>query len=125
MDFIHRLPYEIKQLILSFSYNCQDITLRNDIKSYVATKSILYSNYWEWHFASPFYRHFIVNDLHVMFNLEDMYFLLIVLPTKEKILHFLHNVIHFLPTTSQINMLWGLMSCKQRLQFLDFFPRFH
>ena len=124
MDFIHRLPYEIKQHILSYSYNCQDIDLRKDIKSYVATKEILYSNYWEWHFSSSFFRHFIVNDLHVMFTIEDMYFLFIVLPTKRKILNFLHNVIHFLPTNTQINIMWGLMSCEQRLQFLTNNPRY-
>ena len=127
MDFIHRLPYEIKQLILSFSYKCQNIHLRKDIKSFVSTKEILYSNYWNWHESNSFYRHFIVNDLHVMFNIQQMYFLMLALPLchdSNKIIYFLHNVIHFLPTASQINMLWGLMSCEQRLQFLVVFPRF-
>jgi hypothetical protein len=124
MDFIHRLPYEIKQLILSFSYKCQNIHLTNDIKSFVSTKEILYTNYWNWHAGNSFYRHFIVNDLHVMFNFEEMFYLLIVLPLRHKVVYFLHNSLHFKSTITQINMLWGLMTCKQRLVFLEIFPRF-
>jgi hypothetical protein len=116
---LQRLPNEIKSYILSFTYQCQTKQLLHDIESFHHSKKQVYSNYLDWYVGSSFYQHFLVNDIYTMFNVEEKFS--VYRRDKETIKYFVNYCLPIKALSSQFNLLWGLLTCEERIAFLPNF----
>lgn len=137
--FINKLPDDIIQYIIPYTYQLQNKPLLNDIKNYKETKDIiseLYYNYWILGFGEiePEDKYWIINDLVAFANnyqatmygyVEQFYNIFrrnLHLQTYEEIDVYL-SVLQNKPVDSQINIIWSLLTPSERTEFIDIFQQ--
>lgn len=131
-ELINKLPIELIYYIQKFSYNCPPKELLQDIKQFNSSLELLntyYFNYWLTLDSDTEYLDWILNDLlcysnnykAMMYSYEELFYNIFM---KLKLVNSKNNVINFikyyekLSVKAQINILWGLFSYDQRLDFI-------
>ena len=61
--YIKKLPNDIIQHIISYTYNFQSKILLNDIISYIETRKTIYYNYFNLYIDLNEYKYLLINDL--------------------------------------------------------------
>ena len=127
---IRKLPEEIVDYIIPFTYQLQNISLLEDIKNFNETKELildLYYNYWIVHLEETEHedKYWIINDLFAFFNNYEA----IMYGYTEKFYNIfrrnqslqsnetINNYVSLLEdkqVDSQINILWALLTPKER-----------
>ena len=134
-EFIDRLPMDIVQKIIPYTYKTQYKPLLNDIVNYTESKNILfdlYYNCWiiERQSEDPEeHTNWLINDIFgyandnyaLMFGYINKFYNIflrnIVLDSNEKVEKYVHNLRkkHVL---TQINIFLGLFTIKERKEFI-------
>ena len=129
-ELIKRLPEELRQYILSFTYNPQSFVLLNDVQHYTRTRPIIqewYTNRFAWEYPNAEHD-WLNNDLlgfcnehHAsMFGYRDHYieifkrlFLLKDKP-REQVLSKSNRY-----SAKTNNTIWGILTVKEREAFIS------
>jgi hypothetical protein len=134
ITFIQKLPQDIMYHIIPYTYQLQPNVIMNDIKNYKETKELivsLYYNYWIVNFeeAEPEDKYWLINDLVLFINndqatmngyVENFYNIFRrnqCLQTCESINNYVSNL-ETKSVTTQINIIWSLLTPKERTEFL-------
>jgi len=134
ITFIQKLPQDIIGNIIPYTYQLQPNVIMNDIKNYKETKELivsLYYNYWIVNFeeAEPEDKYWLINDLVLFINndqatmygyVENFYNIFRrnqYLQSCESINNYVSNL-ETKPVTTQINIIWSLLTPKERTEFL-------
>jgi hypothetical protein len=134
ITFIQKLPQDIMYHIIPYTYQLQPNVIMNDIKNYKETKELivsLYYNYWIVNFeeAEPEDKYWLINDLVLLINndqatmngyVENFYNIFRrnqCLQSCESINNYVSNL-ETKPVTTQINIIWSLLTPKERTEFL-------
>lgn len=137
--FINKLPTDIIQYIIPYTYKLQNKSLLNDIKNYKETKdriSELYYNYWvlDLGVMEPEDKYWIINDVFAFANnykatmyghVENFYNIFrrnLYLQTHKDI-HVYLSILQNKPPSSQINIVWSLLTPRERIEFIDIFQQ--
>ena len=131
---IRKLPQDIVDYIIPFTYQLQPNVIMNDIKNFNETKELildLYYNYWIVHIeeTEPEDKYWLINDLIAFFNnyeatmygyTEKFYNIFRrnqSLQSNESINSYVSNL-ETKPVDSQINIFWSLLTPKERIEFI-------
>lgn len=137
---IRKLPQEIVDYIIPFTYQLQNISLLEDIKNFNETKELildLYYNYWIVHLEEIEHedKYWIINDLFAFFNnyeatmygyTEKFYNIFRrnqSLQSNETINNYV-SLLEDKQVDSQINILWALLTPKERVEFVLSFKEY-
>jgi len=137
-DFIERLPMDIILYIIPYTYNLQNKNLLNDIINYKETKTILlelYYNFWilEMQTQAEEEKYWLINDIvaytnsykATMYGYVDKFYNIfkrnIFLKTNEDIDKYFYNL-NNKEVTTQINIILGLLTAKERQDLIIEFP---
>jgi hypothetical protein len=132
--FIRKLPEDIIDYIIPYTYKLQPNVIMNDIKNYSETKDLisdLYYNYWIVNLEEPEpeHKYWIINDLFLflnndkatMFGYTDNFYNTFrrnqYLQSCESINSYVSNL-ETKPVDSQLNILWSLLMPKERIEFI-------
>lgn len=134
--FIKKLPTEIIDIIISYTYKPQSIELRNDIISFVLTKNIIINifkkRYYNYNFTfvdiQPLLSFHIYNFLIGLKNIyADCKNKLYEISKRNYILNnknncFVYNVIREFSKNNNFlfKIFWGLFTPEERNHFIDF-----
>jgi len=134
MNLIQKLPSDIKNHIIPYTYSIQSKELRQDIKSYFLTKLIvskIYYGIWFDDVDEESDKCWLINDLFAFANdynptifgyVDSFYNILsrnIMLKNNNE------NIITYIvkleneKIEKQINILWGLFTPEERSDFID------
>jgi hypothetical protein len=131
---IRKLPQDIVDYIIPYTYQLQNKPLLEDIKNYNETKELildLYYNYWIVNLeeTDPEDKYWFVNDLigfinnyqATMYGYTDNFYNTFrrnqYLQTYEDINKYVSNL-ETKPVDSQINIFWALLTPKERNEFI-------
>jgi hypothetical protein len=131
---IRKLPQDIVDYIIPYTYQLQNKPLLEDIKNYNETKELildLYYNYWIVNLeeTDPEDKYWFVNDLigfinnyqATMYGYTDNFYNTFrrnqYLQTCESINSYVSNL-ETKPVDSQINIFWALLTPKERNEFI-------
>ena len=137
---IRKLPQEIIDYIIPFTYQLQNISLLEDIKNFNETKELildLYYNYWIVYFNEEVHedKYWLINDLIAFFNnyeatmygyTEKFYNIFRrnqSLQSNETINNYV-SLLEDKQVDSQINILWALLTPKERVEFVLSFKEY-
>lgn len=133
-DIIRKLPDDIIQYIIPFTYSIQSKELINDIKSYFYGKKMVTSIYygiWFDSYEENADKNWLINDLFsfandykaLMFGFTDSFYNIftrnIMLKKNE------HKVTSFIvhleneKVDNQINIFWGIFTPEEREDFIE------
>jgi len=136
-ELMNRLPLEVIFFhIIPYTYNIQSKSLLEDIVSYSHAKNLLiemYYNFWIL-FAEdtePEDKNWLLNDIYTYANednatmngyVENFYNIYrrhIMLDSNEKIDKYISNLHERRNVRKQINIFIGLLSAKERIEFIE------
>ena len=136
-NLMDRLPREVIFFhIIPYTYNIQSKSLLEDIVSYTNAKNLLtelYYNFWIL-FAEdtePEDKNWLLNDIYTYANEDNMtmngyvenfyniYRRHIMLDSNEKIDKYISNLHERRNVRKQINIFIGLLSAKERIEFIE------
>jgi len=147
--YIKKLPNDIIQHIISYTYNFQSKILLNDIISYIETRKTIYYNYFNLYIDLNEYKYLLINDLisyvkeiyedekkntydNYLYDESDNKYLydyniftrlykLYMLKNKPSfyIKKIIINLFKRNRIKSKINILWGLFSPIERVLFIE------
>ena len=135
--FIDRLPQDIIDYIIPFTYQLQNKPLLCDIKNYKETKDLVLELYYKWWIiymgeTEPEHKYWLINNIIAYINnykatmygyVEDFYNIFRrnqYLQTHEDI----NNYVSSLENKSvdrQINIIWSLLTPKERNDIINDF----
>ena len=135
MSFIYRLPEEIRQQIIPYTYNIQNHKLLDDIRNFFRTRYTLLEIYYQRWIAElgeeePEDKWWVINDItrfanknkSTMYGYIDSFYNIFMriyqLHTKEQIQIYI-TTMQSKSINSQINIFWGIMTHDERLQMLS------
>ena len=135
--FIHRLPEDIIDYIIPYTYQLQNKQLLCDIKNYKETKDIvleLYYNLWIIYMeeTEPEDKYWLINNIIAHINnykatmygyVENFYNIFRrnqYLQTYEDINNYV-SILETKPVDSQINIIWALLTPKERYDIINEF----
>ena len=132
--FIQRLPEDIKNYIIPFTYSSQPSELLEDIRSFFSTKqevSYIYFTQWFDSTEEDLDKCWLVNDLFAFANdynptlygyLESCYIMFsrnIMLKSSHKRINNFLSKLEKETFNKKINVFWGLMTPEERIDFID------
>ena len=135
MSFIYRLPEEIRQQIIPYTYNIQNHKLLDDIRNFFRTRYTLLEIYYQrwitelgeeetedkWWVINDITR-FANKNKSTMYGYIDSFYNIFMriyqLHTKEQIQIYI-TTMQSKSINSQINIFWGIMTPDERLQMLS------
>ena len=135
---IQRLPTDIQNIIISYTYSPQQENLLEDIRNYKETKDYLYEIIDEVESIQTYYLTSAKDEIHnelcnfIYYYLCDgsieminiyfwrRYFMYKYI-TDQKISHIVIDLISYYPIDCQINILWGFLIPEERNTFLDLY----
>ena len=137
-EFIQKLPLDIVLQIIPYTYNLQNKNLLNDIINYKETKTMLlelYHNFWiiEMQSQKEEDKNWLINDIiaytngynATMFGYVDNFYNIfkrnIFLQKNEDIDKYFYNF-NNKEVTTQINIILGLLTAKEREDLITEFP---
>ena len=129
-----RLPLDIQYKIISYTYCPQSKDLLDDIQSYHSTKNAIKQIYYElWNDDYDFSPgEWIINDILdytnnsevFITNLEEQYYKILsrnpFLTSVEQMNLFIKNLYVRPGCNNEINIIWGLMTPEDRIDFINF-----
>jgi len=134
---IQKLPTDIINCIIPYTYNLQNKTLLDDIKNYTETKEKVfevYHNFWITHLGgiavedklwllSNIFSY--INDYQAIMygyvdNFYNVFFRNLSLRTIDDVTHFL-NYLKIQNANTQINIIWGLLISTERNEVIRIF----
>jgi len=135
---IRKLPQDIVDYIIPYTYQLQNKPLLEDIKNYNESKELILDLYYNYYIVNleetePEDKYWIVNDLIGFINnyqatmygyVENFYNIFRrnqYLQTCESINSYVSNL-ETKPVDSQINIFWALLTPKERNEFIVSFP---
>jgi len=135
---IRKLPQDIVDYIIPYTYRLQNKPLLEDIKNYNESKELILDLYYKYYIvnfeeAEPEDKYWIVNDLigfinnyqATMYGYTDNFYNTFrrnqYLQTCESINSYVSNL-ETKPVDSQINIFWALLTPKERNEFIVSFP---
>ena len=135
MSFIYRLPEEIRQQIIPYTYNIQNHKLLDDIRNFFRTRYTLLEIYYQRWIAElgeeePEDKWWVINDItrfanknkSTMYGYIDSFYNIFMriyqLHTKEQIQIYI-TTMQSKSINSQINIFCGIMTPDERLQMLS------
>jgi hypothetical protein len=137
-ELIQRLPKEIREKIISYTYQGQDKQMLEDIRNFIETRKTiftLYRTFWinTWDEIEPEDKNWLINDLHAyannykasMYGYVDNFYNILKRNylLKRKIDEDIDNSILILEKKnvhSQINIFLGLFFPKERNDMIIF-----
>ena len=137
-NLISKLPDEIVQHIISYTYNLQNKALLNDIVNYNKTKKTVLNRYHKFYKPFMIYKQTIDNDwlINDMFGYANDYkatmngfvdnFYSII--SRKQLLQTRQDIDKYIikleskEILSQINILWGLFTPDERNEFIEISP---
>lgn len=128
--FINKLPTDIINYIIPYTYKCQNKTLLDDIINYKETKDRISNVYYDFWITNvevlePEDKYWLINDIFAYANnyqatmygyIEKFYNIFrrnLHLKTYEDI-HKYMSILDTKPVNSQINIFWGLLTSSER-----------
>jgi len=135
MSFIFRLPEEIRQQIIPYTYNIQKPQLLDDIRNFISSRNRLleiYNQRWviELGEEEPEDKWWIINDITRFANKNkatmygyidsfyDIFMRIHQLHTKEQTQIYI-TTMQSKSITCQINICWGILTPDERLQMMS------
>jgi len=134
MDIIKKLPEEIRQYILTFTYEPQPFVLLNDIRDYTRTRPIIQDWYiHQFAFEYPNAENdWLYNDLigfcnedrALIFGYRERYFeifsriFLLKNKTPEQLLPYC-SIFRYSAKTN--NVIWGIFTIEERTNFMKYY----
>jgi hypothetical protein len=136
-ELMNRLPLEVIFFhIIPYTYNTQSIFLLEDIVSYTHAKSFLTEMYYKFWIlfaedTEPEDENWLLNDIYTYANedhatmngyVENFYNIYrrhIMLDSNEKIDKYISNLREKNDVKKQINIFMGLLSAKERNEFIE------
>tara|TARA_B100000686_G_C16737339_1_gene944450 strand:+ start:124 stop:579 length:456 start_codon:yes stop_codon:yes gene_type:complete len=133
--FIQRLPQDIINSIIPYTYQPQSETLLKDIRNYSKTINLirnLYYQYWtvykgyseiegKWQLINDIER-YANNDIPTMLSFIDkfrhIWFRNFTLNNNDEFDNFIEKFV-LKSTPTQINMFWGILIPQERHEFID------
>ena len=133
--FIQRLPQDIINSIIPYTYQPQSETLLKDIRNYSKTINLirnLYYQYWtvykgyseiegKWQLINDIER-YANNDIPTMLSFIDkfrhIWFRNFTLNNNDEFDNFIEKFV-LKSTPTQINMFWGILIPQERREFID------
>jgi len=131
-ELLNKLPPELINLIVSYSYNVQNKTLLNDIIHFNLTKDIIHSHYFNFNLHQDMdidYKQSLMNDIFhyandnksIDYGLTDkfcnIFFRNKQLKNKKNISNYVCNknktIIY------HINIFWGIFNVNERMEFIN------
>uniref|UniRef100_A0A6C0HQT6 Uncharacterized protein n=1 Tax=viral metagenome TaxID=1070528 RepID=A0A6C0HQT6_9ZZZZ len=131
MDIIKKLPKDIRNYILTFTYEPQPFILLNDIRHYIRTRQEIkdwYTNHFAWEYPNA-ESDWLYNDLlgfcnensALMFGYKAFYFEVFsrafLLKNKSRDELLMHRHI-FRYSDKTNNVIWGLLTIQERNEFI-------
>ena len=134
-SFIQRLPQDIINSIIPYTYQPQSETLLKDIRNYSKTINLirnLYYQYWtvykgyseiegKWQLINDIER-YANNDIPTMLSFIDkfrhIWFRNFTLNNNDEFDNFIEKFV-LKSTPTQINMFWGILIPQERHEFID------
>jgi hypothetical protein len=136
-----KLPSEIFDVIISYSYSIQPTELRRDIRHYYHSKNIIFKLYIRKYSRqilnneNPFYcmretNYWLIHDILIYTTnnnllIEDYDAMIFTiwrrnpfLKTEKKIIKFVYRM-DSNPKSRQINLFWGIFTIKEREEFMS------
>ena len=129
MFFVSKLPIELCNMIIPYTYEPQSISLTTDIKNYCATKQSIIKLYNE-QMTEEEAENWLSNDLIGYANrniatnsglvneLYAIFFKYIQLNTCTQVDTYFITLMGK-DVTAQINIMWGLFTVEERQEFYD------
>lgn len=128
--FINKLPDDVINHIIPYTYKFQNKTLLDDIINYKYTKDIISKVYYDFWITNvevlePEDKYWLINDIFAYANnyqatmygyIEKFYNIFrrnLYLKTYEDI-HKYMSILDTKPVNSQINIFWGLLTSSER-----------
>jgi hypothetical protein len=134
MDIIKKLPEELRQYILTFTYEPQPFVLLNDIRHYTRTRPILQEWYvhrfaWEYPNAENDWLYndligFCNEDRALIFGYRERFFeifsriFLLKNKTPAQLLPYC-SIFRYSAKTN--NTLWGIFTEEERSRFMEYY----
>jgi hypothetical protein len=134
---IYKLPIDVVNKIIPYTYNLQNVDLLDDIKNYKRTKTLLfelYHKYWIMDLNSDYLedKNWLINDIisyandynATMFGYDEKFYNILKrnmsLQTKEKIDKYMENL-YKKNVTTQISIFLGLLTINERNEVISNF----
>lgn len=130
-ELIKRLPPELIDLIIVYSYNLQDKALLNDIIHYNLTKETIHTYYFNLNLYQDMdvdYKQSIMNELFhyandnksIDYGLTEKFFNIFFRNKQLKNKMNVHNYVfnNNRTMTSHINIFWGIFNVNERMEFM-------
>lgn len=137
---IRKLPQDIVDYIIPYTYHLQNKQLLEDIKNFNETKELisdLYYNYWIIHMeeAEQEHKYWLINDIFayinnyeaIMYGYVDKFYKFFQRNQRLRTYEAIENYVTILetkPVDSQINILWSLLTPKERVEFVLSFKEY-
>jgi len=135
MSFIYRLPEEIRQQIIPYTYNIQNPQLLDDIRNFISSRDTLLEIYYQRWITElgeeePEDKWWVINDItrfanknrSTMYGYIDNFYNIFMriyqLHTNGQIQIYI-TTMQSKSITSQINIFWGILTPDERLQMLS------
>jgi len=130
-ELIKRLPPELINLIIGYSYNLQDKALLNDIIHYNLTKETIHTYYFNVNFYQDMdvdYKQSLMNDIFYYANDNksidygvtekfcNIFFRNKQLKNKMNIHNYVFN--NNKTMIAHINIFWGIFTVNERMEFM-------
>ena len=135
--FINKLPDDVINCIIPYTYELQTPNLLRDIENYKKTKdkiTKLYYNYWIIFIedTEPEDKYWLINDIiayannykATMYGYIDVFYSIFQRNLKLQSYEDVNNFLDILETKNvdtQINIIWGLLTPKERNDIIDIF----
>ena len=131
MNIVKRLPEELRNYILTFTYSPQPNVLTNDIRHYIFTRSVIQDWYinrfaWEYPEAEHDWLHNdligFCNEHHAtMYGYRDNFITIFsrmfLKKTRQELLGSLRKL--FRHSVKANNITWGLLRIEEREKFME------
>ena len=126
--FESKLPFELCNMIIQYTYEPQSISLTADIKNYCATKQSIIKLYkeqmteddevWLANDLVGYVNRNIATNSGLVNELYAIFFKYIQLNTREQVDSYFITLMGK-DSPSQINIMWGLFTIEERQEFYD------
>ena len=134
MEIVKKLPEELRQYILAFTYSFQPFILLNDIRDYTRTRPIIqewYINRFAWEYPNA-ENDWLYNDLigfcnghhALMYGYRENYYeilsrlFLLKNKTCEQLLPYC-RIFRYSSKTN--NIIWGIFTEEERSSFMEYY----
>lgn len=127
---IYKLPREIIDIIISYTYNPQPAELLEDIRHFNCSRELIYSLFIH-NYHSSQYKYLLSHDLVYFVNGKNIIDIgyaesFFDFFTRHVLINSIEQVepyflqIESIPVESEINIIWGLLTPQERSNFINF-----